>query len=124
LASKPRIEIEAGFYHVITRGNQRQKVFIDWRGFLKYVEYLGDYKDRYGFSTYAYVLMSTHIHLLIERGEVGLSKILQGINQRFTMYFNWRFGTAGHLFQGRYKVSMIALIEPPVIALIEPLKSA
>jgi len=103
MARKPRIEFEGGFYHVITRGNQRQKVFLEEKDFLKYLEFLNDYKDRYGFWIYAYVLMSTHVHLLIETGQVPLSKILQGINQRFTMYFNWRYGTVGHLFQGRYK---------------------
>ena len=103
MARKPRIEFEGGFYHVITRGNQRQKVFLEEKDFLKYLEFLSDYKDRYGFWIYAYVLMNTHVHLLIETGQVPLSKILQGINQRFTMYFNWRYGTVGHLFQGRYK---------------------
>ncbi len=103
MARKPRIEFEGGFYHVITRGNQRQKVFRDEKDFLKYLEFLSDYKDRYGFWIYAYVLMRTHVHLLIETGQVPLSKILQGVNQRFTMYFNWRYGTVGHLFQGRYK---------------------
>jgi putative transposase len=103
MARKPRIEFEGGFYHVITRGNQRQTVFLDEKDFLKYLEFLTDYKDRYGFSIYAYVLMGTHVHLLIERKQVPLSKILQGINQRFTMYFTWRYGTVGHLFQGRYK---------------------
>ena len=103
MARRPRIEFEGGFYHVITRGNQRQKIFLEEKEFLKYLEFLGDYKDRYGFWVYAYVLMGTHVHLLIETGQVPLSKILQGINQRFTMYFNWRHGTVGHLFQGRYK---------------------
>jgi putative transposase len=103
MARKPRIEFEGGFYHVITRGNQRQKIFFEEKDFLKYLEILSDYKDRYGFLVYAYILMGTHVHLLIETGQIPLSKILQGINQRFTMYFNWRHGTVGHLFQGRYK---------------------
>jgi len=103
MARRPRIEFEGGFYHVITRGNQRQKIFHEEKDFLKYLEFLADYKDRYGFWIYAYVLMGNHVHLLIETGQVPLSKILQGINQRFTMYFNRRYGTVGHLFQGRYK---------------------
>jgi REP element-mobilizing transposase RayT len=103
MARKPRIEFEGGFYHVIIRGNHGQKVFLEEEDFLKYLEFLSDYKDRYSFWIYAYVLMDTHIHLLIETGQVPLSKILQGINQRFTMYFNWRYGAVGHLFQGRYK---------------------
>ncbi len=103
MARKPRIEFEGGFYHVIIRGNQRQKIFHEEKDFLKYLEFLTDYKDRYGFRFYAYVLMGNHVHLLIETGAFPLSKILQGINQRFTMYFNRRYGTVGHLFQGRYK---------------------
>jgi putative transposase len=103
MARRGRIEFEGGFYHVITRGNQRQKVFIEEKDFLKYLEFLSDYRDRYSFFLYAYVLMGTHVHLLLETGKVPLSKILQGINQRFTMYFNRRYGTVGHLFQGRYK---------------------
>jgi hypothetical protein len=47
--------------------------------------------------------MSNHLHLLIETQEVPLSKILQGINQSYTTYFNRKYKTVGHLFQGRYK---------------------
>jgi len=47
--------------------------------------------------------MSNHVHLLIETRDIPLSKILQGVNQRYTMYYNRRYKTVGHLFQGRYK---------------------
>jgi len=47
--------------------------------------------------------MSNHVHLLIETKGKPLSKILQGINQSYTIYFNKRYGMVGHLFQGRYK---------------------
>jgi hypothetical protein len=39
----------------------------------------------------------------METGDVRLSKIMQGLNQTYTMYFNRRYRTVGHLFQGRYK---------------------
>jgi REP element-mobilizing transposase RayT len=45
MARKPGIEFEGGFYHVITRGIQRRKVFLDKKDFLKYLEFLSDYKD-------------------------------------------------------------------------------
>ena len=47
--------------------------------------------------------MSNHVHLLLETGETPLSKILQGVNQSYTMYFNRPYKTVGHRFQGRYK---------------------
>jgi putative transposase len=103
MARKPRIEYEGAFYHVITRGNQKQKIFKDKEDFLKYLEILSDYKKLYAYFLYAYILMSNHVHILIEIRKTPLSKILQGINQRYTAYFNRRYKTVGHLFQGRYK---------------------
>jgi REP element-mobilizing transposase RayT len=100
---KPRIEFEGAFYHAIMRGNQRQKIFKETADHEKYRQILTIYRNRYRFSLYAYVLMSNHVHLLLETGETPLSKILQGVNQSYTMYFNRTYKTVGHLFQGRYK---------------------
>jgi len=106
MARKPRIEFEGALYHVITRGNQRQQIFKVTEDYERYLKILGDYKARYDFVLYAYVLMENHVHLLIETKEVPLSKILQGVNQSYTMYFNRRYSTVGHLFQGRYKAML------------------
>ncbi len=103
MARKPRIEFEGAFYHVIVRGNQRQEIFKEKGDFSKYLEILTKYKERYQYFLYCYVLMSNHVHLLIETQRTPLSKILQGINQSYTMYFNRKYNTIGHLFQGRYK---------------------
>jgi REP element-mobilizing transposase RayT len=59
--------------------------------------------NSYHFRLYAYVLMDYHIQLLIETKDVSLSKVLQGINQSYTLYFNKAYKTRGHLFQDRYK---------------------
>ncbi|MHB8844296.1 MAG: transposase [Nitrospirota bacterium] len=103
MARKPRIEYNGAFYHVITRGNQRQKIFKEPVDYQQFLQVLATYKSRYSFHLYAYVLMGNHVHLLIETKETPLSKILQGINQSYTLYFNRRYKTVGHLFQGRYK---------------------
>lgn len=103
MARKPRIEYDGAFYHVITRGNQRQKIFKDPVDHQRFLQVLTTYKARYSFHLYAYVLMGNHVHLLIETKETPLSKILQGVNQSYTLYFNRKYKTVGHLFQGRYK---------------------
>ncbi len=95
MARKPRIEYEGAFYHVITRGNQKQKIFKDPLDYRKFLEILIGYKQRYHFHLYAYILMSNHVHLLIETRAIPLSKILQGVNQRYTMYYNRRYKTVG-----------------------------
>jgi len=103
MARKPRIEYEGACYHVLTRGNQKQKIFRDSADYIRYLKILSDYKNQHPYYLYAYVLMDNHVHLLMETKKIPLSKIMQGINQRYTGYFNKRYDTVGHLFQGRYK---------------------
>ena len=100
---KPRIEFSGAFYHVIVRGNQKQRVFKDAADFQKYLLTLTVYKNRTGCRIYTYVLMTNHVHLLLETQDIPLSKFMQGVSQTYTMYFNRRYRTVGHLFQGRYK---------------------
>ena len=103
MARKPRVEFDGVLYHVIVRGNQRQKTFHDDRDRIAYLERIEHYRQRYGFRLYAYVLMSNHVHLLIETRSVALSKIMQGIQASYTQRYNRRHRKVGHLFQGRYK---------------------
>ena len=115
---KPRIEYAGAFYHVITRGNQKQKIFKDTRDYEKYLQIVASYKQRQHFHVYAYVLMSNHLHLLIETQDIPLSRILQGINQSYTVYFNRKYRTVGHLFQGRYK-AILCDREPYLLSLLK-----
>lgn len=103
MARKPRIEYEGAAYHVIVRGNQQQTVFAHRADYGKYLSLLAQYKEQAGFRLFGYVLMRNHVHLVIQTMKVPLSKIMQGINQSYTMYFNSRYDKVGHLFQSRYK---------------------
>jgi len=103
MSRKPRIEFPGAFYHVLARGNNKQKIFNDRQDYCVYVERLKRYKERYKFTLYAYVLMVNHIHLLIETGMTPLSKIMQGIQQSYTAYFHKKYNSVGHVFQSRYK---------------------
>jgi REP element-mobilizing transposase RayT len=103
MARKPRVEYEGAFYHVIVRGNQQQRTFHDDQDRIAYLERLEHYRQRHGFRLFAYVLMSNHVHLLLETKSVPLSKIMQGIQFSYTQRYNRRHRKVGHLFQGRYK---------------------
>ena len=103
MARKPRIQFEGAFYHIIVRGNQRQDIFLDEEDRRTYLERLQRYRIKCGFILYAYVLMTNHVHLLIETPNDPISRIMQMINFTYTQYFNKRYGKIGHLFQGRYK---------------------
>ena len=103
MARRPKVEYPGALYHVITRGNQRQRIFYDDQGRSNYLGLLKNQKEAHGFHVYAYVLMRNHVHMLIETGKVPLSRIMQRLSSAYTQYFNRRHKLSGHLFQGRYK---------------------
>jgi REP element-mobilizing transposase RayT len=103
MARKLRIQYPGAFYHIIVRGNQRQDIFRDEADRHEYIKRLQRYKEKYGFLLYAFVLMGNHVHLLIETPSEPISRIMQALNFTYTQYFNRKYGTVGHLFQGRYK---------------------
>jgi len=103
MARKPRIHYQGALYHVIVRGNNRTYIFKNRENKAEYKKIVSKYKKRYRFKLYAYCIMDNHAHLLIEVEDISLSKIMQGIQQVFTQYYNRRNRTTGHVFEQRYK---------------------
>jgi putative transposase len=103
MARKPRIHFPGTLYHVITRGNRKQGIFLDEEDLQRFLTYLLACKKRFSFRLYAYALMKSHLHLLIEVENIPLSRIMQTLLFGYAGYFNRRYGEVGHLFQGRYK---------------------
>jgi putative transposase len=103
MARRPRLFAAGLLYHVIVRGNQRQKTFASDDDFKAYLDRLDRYRAKFNVRIYAYCLMLNHVHLLLETGPAPLSKFMQGLQQSYTQYYNRRHRKVGHLFQGRYK---------------------
>jgi len=103
-----RITEENGCYHIITRGNQKQSVFMDERDYAKYLDILLKYKKYYKFKLYCFCLMPNHVHIIIEvKNPSMLNKIMRGLNLSYTLYFNFKYKKVGHLWQDRFKSKMI-----------------
>jgi REP element-mobilizing transposase RayT len=103
MARKPRVEVEGGLYHVITRGNDRQNIFHSREDHSKFLALLEKQKIRSAFFLYAYCLMTNHIHLLIERQADSIGSTMQRLLTGYSQYYNRRYGRVGHVFQGRHK---------------------
>ncbi|MGH7771356.1 MAG: REP-associated tyrosine transposase [Candidatus Binatia bacterium] len=103
MGRRPRFHYPGALYHVISRGNRREKIFRSRGDFQRFVSVLREIKGQAGFTLYAYVLMPNHFHMLIEVAEKPLSKVMQSLLYRYTRYYNKRYHQVGHLFQGRYK---------------------
>lgn len=104
---KPRIHAPGAVYHVIIRGNARQEIFTDDRDHLRFCEILHKSYERFRHRVLAFCLMSNHVHLAVQVGDIPLSRIMQNVSQQYTQWFNWRHKKCGHVFQGRYKAIMV-----------------
>ncbi len=117
MARKQRVHYEGALYHVICRGNNREYVFEKEEDKKIYLETIIRYKEKYSFKLYAYCIMDNHVHLLIEVDKVPLAKIMQGIQQVFTMKYNKKNNRTGHAFEQRYK-SMLCNKDEYLLSLI------
>jgi putative transposase len=103
MARRPRLFAPGLLYHVIVRGNQRRKTFLSEADYHAYLERLGRYRRKFGYTAHAFCLMPNHVHLLVESSQEPLAKFMQGLQQSYSQYFNLRHHQTGHVFQGRYK---------------------
>ncbi len=102
--SRPDPLLSGQYYHIYTRGNNRENIFVQERN---YRHFLGLYARHIGpvADTYAYCLLRNHLHLLVrikDQDLVGLGKPSQAFSNLFNAYakaFNKAYQRTGALFQ-------------------------
>jgi putative transposase len=107
MARKLRIYFPGAIYHVILRGNNRQKIFFNVKHYQQFCIFLKEGIDKFGHRIHAFCLMPNHIHLIIEVNQYSLAQIMQNIAYRYSRWLNHQLKRIGHLFQGRYKAILI-----------------
>ena len=107
MARPLRLEYEGAVYHVTSRGNARQGIFLIDLDRKLFLETLADTVGRYGWICHAYCLMTNHYHLLVETPEANLSRGMRHLNGVYTQAFNRRHMRTGHVLQGRFKAIVV-----------------
>lgn len=102
-----RIEYPGALYHVTSRGNRQQDIYIDDQDRNAFLQILSQVCDRFNWICHSYCLMSNHYHLMIETPEANLSQGMRQLNGVYTQNLNRRHGRVGHVFQGRYKALLV-----------------
>ena len=103
MARPYRLQAENCLYHIMSRGDDRKRIYTMASDYGKFMDYVMKAKERYQFYLYAYCLMVNHFHLLVETLLPNISKIMHYIKGSYTTYYNIRHRRTGHLFQGRFK---------------------
>jgi putative transposase len=106
--SKTRLLIKNVCYHIVARGNHKQNIFANKEDFHFYLQQLKHYKKKYPFLLYGYCLMPNHIHIIGEpKDPEELPKLMQSLHRSYTAYYNKKYNTVGHLWQGRFRTKVI-----------------
>ena len=108
MARLPRLTVPGYAHHVIQRGNNRQRIFVDAADRTFMLALLAEYASTLKVAIHAYVLMDNHLHLLAtpETAE-GLPLLMQSVGRRYVRYFNDRHGRTGTLWEGRYRSTLV-----------------
>jgi putative transposase len=108
MARPYRITVPDFPFHVLGRGNNRQVIFHEDADYIYFLDLLKRYKTELGFKLYHFCLMPNHFHLVLESPiEGNLPRIMMRLSVAYSSYFNRKYGGVGHVWQGRYKSSLI-----------------
>jgi putative transposase len=92
-------------FHVVNRGVERRKVFLDDHDYERFITLLRLGKERSSVKLYGFCLMPNHFHLIISPDtNKALGRYMHWVTGKYALEFRVRTETRGlgHVFQQRY----------------------
>lgn len=127
MARPLRLELAGGLYHVTSRGDGQEAIYLSDDDREVWLAVLGQVCKRFNWVCHAWCQMSNHYHLLIETPETNLAEGMRLLNGVYTQRFNRIQGRSGHVFQGRYKAILVErdsyLLELARYVVLNPLRA-
>lgn len=102
-----RIELAGALYHVTSRGDRREDIYLSDADRTAWLVILGEVCKRFNWRCHAWCQMSNHYHLVVETPEANLAQGMRQLNGVYTQYINRQHQRVGHVFQGRYKAILV-----------------
>jgi len=127
MARPLRLELSGGVYHVTSRGDGREDIYLSDADRAAWLDVLGQVCARFNWVCHAWCQMTNHYHILIETPEANLAQGMRQLNGVYTQCFNRAHDRVGHVFQGRYKAILVErenyLLELARYVVLNPLRA-
>lgn len=108
MARLPRLVVPHQVHHVIQRAIDHLVIFRDDEDYAAFLGWLREAARQFKVAVHAYVLMPSHLHLLLTpQDQTGLGRMMQWIGRYYVPYFNAKYHRTGTLWQGRYRATII-----------------
>ena len=98
-----RLDAPGVLHHIMIRGIERRKIFINDRDRKDFLDRLAKLLPATETACYGWVFMPNHAHFLFRTGLAPLSKVMRRLLTGYAVSFNRHHKRHGHLFQNRYK---------------------
>ena len=103
MARLSRKESYSNFYHVMTRGINKDKIFETESNKKRLFYIIQEKNSEIGCQIYSYCIMDNHLHLLVKADLEDLSLLMKKINGTYAMHYNLKEERIGPVFQDRFK---------------------
>jgi len=107
MARQPRIQFEGAFYHIYSRGNRRERIFLDAADYREFEDIVLDQSARAEVNLYSWCPMPNHFHQAVETPLANISSYMQRVLSAYAQYFNRKYNKVGHVFQGRFGARLV-----------------
>ena len=104
---KLRLEYTGAIYHVMSRGDQREDIFLDDVDRHDFIRTLAEACQKTDWQVHAFCLMRNHYHLVLETPGANLVAGMAWLQSTYTIRLNNRHCLTGHVLSGRYKAQLV-----------------
>ena len=102
-----RLTYRGALHHATLRCNNKEFLF-DADSFSLFLDVLAESREKLAVTLYNYCLMTNHVHLIFKASVDGaLSLFMRRVANVFANRFNTRRERKGHLWEGRFRSTMI-----------------
>ena len=104
-----RIKAPGQIYSVVTRVNNSEFIFNDFSLCEAFLDHIKQVKHKLGFKLYGFVIMATHVHMLIEPDDEksAISDVMCAINGKFAQKYNCFHKRKGHFWMQRFASKIV-----------------
>ena len=103
----PRVEVPGAIFHVTSRGNRKQPIYLEANDRVFWTWCLNRVACESEWDVFAFVQMGNHFHAIIRTPKPNLSRGMQWLNGVYGQFFNDSHELTGHVFQGRFHSRLV-----------------
>jgi REP element-mobilizing transposase RayT len=125
---QPRLTYPGAYHHVTNRGIEGRSIFAGGEAKRFFVGLLREKSLKFRVRLFAYCIMDSHYHLVLQNASGRMSAFFRNLNSQFGFYFRKQNGGTGYVFQGRFHSTIIEddsyLIRAILYVLNNPVRAA